>query len=144
MTKIHKSLGAGACLLAVAALVSATQVAAQPRAGQGAAGQRQVRSRAPDTVNRSRNVDRDININRDVDIDVDVDHDWDNGRWHPVAAAATAAAVTAAVVGSYYRTLPANCVTVYRGAVLYYQCGTAWYQPVYSGMTVQYVVVVAP
>lgn len=103
-------------------------------------------------VNRNRdvnrNVNRDVNVDRDYNVDIDVDHDYDWGdHYHPVAraAAVTAAAVTtAAVVGSYYRTLPANCVTIYRGAVVYYQCGTVWYQPSYYGTTVQYVVVTAP
>ena len=94
----------------------------------------------------------DINIDRDVDIDVDNhccgwgdwDNDWDD---HPIAtgvAIGTAAAVTSWALGSYYRTLPSNCVAVVRGAVTYYQCGTYWYQPVYSGMNVQYVAINAP
>lgn len=94
----------------------------------------------------------DVNINRgDVNIDVDGGYgccgygDWD---YHPVAAGVavgTAVAVTNAWrLGAYYSTLPASCVVVYRGTVTYYQCGTYWYQPVYSGMTVQYVAVVKP
>ena len=46
--------------------------------------------------------------------------------------------------GTYYRTLPANCVTIYRGAIVYYQCGSVWYRPSYYGTSVQYVVVTAP
>lgn len=86
----------------------------------------------------------DVNINRNVD--VDVDHRWGYGDWdyRPGAVAAAAAVTTAVVVGSYYRSLPPNCATVYRGTIVYYQCGTSWYQPVYSGMAVQYVVVTAP
>ena len=95
------------------------------------------------------NVNRNTNINTgNVNINVDHNYGYDYGdHYHPVARAAvvTAAVVTtAAVMGSYYRTLPANCVTVYRGAVVYYQCGSAWYQPSYYGSSVQYVVVVAP
>ena len=44
------------------------------------------------------------------------------------------AAVGAAVMGSYYRSLPANCATIYRASLSYYQCGAVWYQPVYSGI----------
>lgn len=91
----------------------------------------------------------DINIDRDVDIDVD--HGWGccdndyNGWGAFYAGAVVGAAVTrAAVVGAYYSTLPTNCVIVTRTTVTYYQCGSVWYQPVYSGMTVQYVVVTAP
>jgi hypothetical protein len=93
----------------------------------------------------------DVNIDRDVNIDVDNgygwDNDWDGDHYHPIAGAAVvtaAVATTAWVVGSYYRSLPPNCATIYRGTVIYYQCGTYWYQPIYSGSSVQYVAVVAP
>ncbi len=138
---------------------------ASNRAGRGQAHQNhQVRRDASTNINHNanrnmnrdvnRNVNRDVNrnVNRDLNVDVDVhhDHDWDYGwgdHYHPVARAAVATAAvatTAAIVGSYYRTLPPSCVTVYRGSVTYYQCGSAWYQPVYSGSTIQYVVVEAP
>lgn len=124
------------------------------RAGMGQAGQHhQVRSEARTNVDRNSNRNVNRNVNRDLNVDVDVHHeygygyDWDD-HYHPVARAAvvaTAAAVTtAAIVGSYYRSLPPSCVTVYRGSVTYYQCGSSWYQPVYSGTTIQYVVVNAP
>ena len=99
------------------------------------------------TVNRDidRNVNRRVDVDRNVSVDVDHHYDYDWGdHYHPVARAATAAAVTAAVVGTYYRYLPADCVTVYRGTIVYYQCATGWYRPVYSGTAVQYVVVTAP
>ena len=94
----------------------------------------------------------DVNINRgDVNIDVDGGYGccgWGNWDYHPVAvgvAVGTAAAVTTAWrLGAYYSTLPTSCVVIYRGTVTYYQCGSYWYQPMYSGMTVQYVAVVAP
>ena len=92
----------------------------------------------------------DINIDRDVDIDVDNNccGGWGDWDYHPVAAGVavgTAVAVTRAwTLGAYYSTLPTNCVVVVRGAVSYYQCGSYWYQPVYSGMNVQYVAVNAP
>jgi hypothetical protein len=91
----------------------------------------------------------DVNINRDVNVDVDNGWhgDWDYNHYHPVATAAVvtaAVATTAWVMGSYYRSLPPNCATIYRGTVVYYQCGTYWYQPVYSGSSVQYVAIAAP
>ena len=54
------------------------------------------------------------------------------------------AATTAVVMGAYYSSLPTGCVTVVRVGVSYYQCGSTWYQPSYSGNNVQYVVVAAP
>lgn len=91
----------------------------------------------------------DVNINRDVDIDVD--HGWGcchgngwGGYYTGVVVGATVATATAWRLGAYYSTLPANCVVVYRGSISYYQCGTYWYQPMYSGMTVTYVAVKAP
>ena len=94
---------------------------------------------------RDRNVNknRDVNINRNIDIDIDHDYDWGD-RYHPVARGVAAAVVTSAVIGSYYRTLPTNRVTTYRGSVVYYQCGSTWYQPSYYGSSVQYVVVNNP
>jgi len=89
-----------------------------------------------------------VNVNRSTNIDIDVDrdhhhhHGWDDD-YHPIATAA-AVAVTAAVIGSVVRTVPANCVPVNYGGIVYQQCGSSWYQPQYVGSSVQYVVVVAP
>jgi hypothetical protein len=82
-------------------------------------------------------------------INVDVDHNYGYGGgayYRPGygAGVVAGAAVGAAVAGSYYRALPAGCVSTYRATLTYYQCGSVWYQPVYSGTTVQYVVVTAP
>ena len=88
------------------------------------------------------------NINRgNINVDVDHNYGWGGGGYYRPgygAAVVAGAAVGAAIVGSYYRSLPPNCVTVYRSSVSYYQCGTYWYQPVYAGSNVQYVVVNAP
>ncbi len=131
-------------------------LSASNRAGRGQAAQRhEVRREANTSINHNvnRNLNRNVNVNRDVNVDVDVHHDyhgyhdWDDDDFHPwaVAAVATTAAVaTAAIIGSYHRSLPSGCVTVIRANVSYYQCGTTWFQPVYSGTTVQYVVVAAP
>lgn len=93
----------------------------------------------------------DVNISRDVDIDVDNgwgcchgDYNGWGGFYAGAVVGATVASATAWRLGAYYSTLPANCVLVYRGTVSYYQCGTYWYQPMYSGMTVTYVAVKAP
>ena len=78
---------------------------------------------------------------------VDVDRGCCNGRWdndyHPVATAAAVSAtvaVASAVVGSMVRTVPANCVSVNYGGMVYQQCGSTWYAPQGS----QYVVINAP
>ncbi len=90
------------------------------------------------------------NVNIDRDVNIDVDNDW-NG-WggyydHPVArgvAIGTAAAVTAAVIGSRYYALPAGCSPYPYSSLTYYSCGSVWYQPSYQGDTVVYVVVNKP
>ncbi|NDV14319.1 hypothetical protein [Crenobacter caeni] len=90
-----------------------------------------VRSRSVNNVNVNRNV------NVDVDRDIDVDRDgccyggWDDD-YHPVATAVAVGAtvaVTAAVVGSIVNSVPANCVPVNHGGVVYQRCGNTWYQP---------------
>jgi hypothetical protein len=42
------------------------------------------------------------------------------------------------------RSLPPSCRTVVSGGIAYQQCGSAWYQPQYSGSQVTYVVVNPP
>ncbi|MFC3079973.1 pentapeptide repeat-containing protein [Phenylobacterium terrae] len=98
------------------------------------------------------NINRgNINVGNDVNINVDRSynngwHDWDD-RYYPVArgvAFGTAAAVSAAAVGSMIYSLPPACVaTPYRGYT-YYSCNGVWYQPRYQGTTVTYVVVTKP
>ncbi len=68
---------------------------------------------------------------------------WDNDYYHPVATAAAVTAtvaVTSAVVGSMVRTVPAGCVPVNYGGLIYQQCGSTWYQPQNGA----YVVINAP
>ncbi len=104
------------------------------------------RTASNSNVNRSGNRYNSGNINTG-DINVDVNGGCCNGGYgygyHPVARGA-AIATTAAVMGSYYASLPGNCVTVVRVGINYSQCGSTWYQPVYSGANVQYMVVAAP
>lgn len=99
-----------------------------------------VRNTSVNNVN-SRNTN--INANRNVNVNVDNNRGgWDND-YHPVATAAAvtaAVAVTSAVVGSMVRTVPANCVPVNYGGMIYQQCGSTWYQPQGS----QYIVINPP
>lgn len=96
-----------------------------------------VRSTSVNNVNNT-----NVNVNKNVNVNVDNRGGWDNG-YHPVATAAavtTAVVVTSAVVGSMVRTIPANCVPVNYGGLIYQQCGSTWYQPQGS----QYVVINPP
>lgn len=102
-----------------------------------------VRSTSVNNVNNV-NVNRNVEVNRNVN--VNVEHrgccGWDND-YHPVATAAAVGAtvaVTSAVVGSIVRSVPAGCVPVNYGGMVYQQCGTAWYAPQGS----QYIVVNPP
>jgi hypothetical protein len=106
-----------------------------------------VRSNSVNQVsNRNVNANRNVNVNSNRNVNVNVDRGgccgWDND-YHPVATAAAVTAtvaVTSAVVGSMVRTVPAGCVPVNYGGMIYQQCGAAWYMPQGS----QYVVVNAP
>ena len=59
-------------------------------------------------------------------------------------AVAGAAALGAAAVGSVYDTVPSGCGPTSVNGYTYYQCGSTWYQPQYSGDTVQYTVINPP
>jgi hypothetical protein len=99
-----------------------------------------VRNTSVNNVNNN-----NVNINRNVNVNNNGNYHgggWDND-YHPVATAAAVTAtvaVTSAVIGSMVRTVPANCVPVNYGGMIYQQCGTTWYQP----QGTQYVVVRAP
>jgi hypothetical protein len=94
-------------------------------------------------VNRNTNVNvNNGNVNINQDVDIDVNHGWYNN--HPVATAAavgTAMAVTAAAVGSIVYSLPPACTVMVENGTQYNYCGGVYYQPMYSGSTVTYVVV---
>lgn len=113
------------------------------RAGGGGgayagAGSRQVNNAHADVrTNNVRNTSvNNVNVNRNVNVNVDNNRGcchggWDN-NYHPVATAAAVTAtvaVTSAVIGSMVRTVPANCVPVNYGGIVYQQCGSTWYQP---------------
>ena len=86
------------------------------------------------------------------DVDVSVNSGWTGyGYTYPAgtgAAYATGVAVgtatTAAVVGSYYSTLPASCYPYAYGAYRYYSCSGTWYQQTYKSGSTVYVVVTDP
>ena len=90
-----------------------------------------------------------VNVNKNVNVNNNggcCGGGW-NDNYHPVAtAAAVTAGVmgTAAVVGSIVNSVPANCVPVNYGNMVYQQCGNTWYQPQYVGTQVQYIVVAPP
>jgi hypothetical protein len=167
MMKPLHLFGTSAALAALLIFAAAEAAEAQRGGGRGGGGasSRQVRSSSGSTMNsasrQTSNVNRsasnvnrsgnrvntgDVNVN--VNRNVDIDNDCCNGGWgdnyHPVARGAAVAATTAVVMGAYYNSLPGNCVTVVRVGINYSQCGSTWYQPVYSGSNVQYVVVQAP
>jgi hypothetical protein len=95
-------------------------------------------------VNRNANVNQNVNVNRNVNVNVHESHGPHYDRWgHPVAAVAAVTA-SAVAVGTVVASLPMQCsVLVVHGAT-YQKCGDAYYQPVYHGSAVQYVVVVSP
>lgn len=90
------------------------------------------------------NIGNNVNIGNDVNIDID--HGYNNwgGRHYPLAPGVvigTVAVTRAAVVGSYYYSLPAGCTTVYRDGLTYYYCGSVYYSRTWYGNDVVYVVV---
>ena len=122
--------------------------------GGGGGGNRQVNNASRDV--RANNVrstsvnnvsNRNVNANKNVNVNVNSNRGCCGGGWdndyHPVATAAAVTAtvaVTAAVVGSMVRTVPANCVPVNYGGMIYQQCGSTWYQP----QGTQYIVINPP
>ena len=96
-------------------------------------------------VNRDMNINRGVNIDRDIDINRDIDVDLDYDRWgHPVARGVAAGVATSIAIGTAVAMLPSGCTTVVVDGIGYSQCGSTWYEPYYSGTTVQYVVVNPP
>jgi hypothetical protein len=96
-----------------------------------------VRSTSVNNVNVNKNVNVNVNNNRGC-----CNSGWDND-YHPIATAAAVTAtvaVTSAVIGSMVRTVPAGCVPVNYGGMVYQQCGSTWYQP----QGTQYVVINPP
>ena len=134
-----------------AAVVAVAGIAQRPaRAGGGGANRapaqanntkadtrsNNVRSTSVNNVNTSRNTNVNASRNTNVNVNVEGNDNCCHGGWdddyHPVATAAAitaTVAVTSAVIGSMVRTVPANCVPVNYGGMVYQQCGSTWYQP---------------
>lgn len=73
--------------------------------------------------------------------------DWGHGWGYVAAGAAVVAgayAVGTMINAATYSSLSCTPTTVVVGGVTYSQCGSAWYQPTYSGGDVTYVVVNPP
>jgi hypothetical protein len=138
------------CVAMLAVLPLAISVWAQ-RGSRGAARSSVSRSSSANVnrnvsrdVNANRSVNRNIDVDRDIDVDVDRRYGVGNGCcYHPVARTA-AAVTTAAVIGSMVYSLPSSCSEVSVDGVTYQQCGSAWYQPQFSGSSVTYIVVNPP
>ncbi len=150
-TSISNGFRTSLVVLALAGLVAAPMAEAGPRGG-GAKHNKQVNNSRSDV--RTNNVrstsvnNTNVNVNKNVNVNVDnnrggcCNHGWDND-YHPIATAAAVTAtvaVTSAVIGSMVRTVPAGCVPVNYGGMIYQQCGSTWYQP----QGPQYVVVYPP
>jgi hypothetical protein len=119
----------------------------------GVAEARQVHRGAHVNVNRHVNVKKsgkksvNVNVKKNVNVHRDVHTDWDRYHYHPVArgvAVGTAAAVTAAAIGSVVYSLPSGCGYRMVHGVRYYECGGVWYEQRYAGSQLTYVVVPAP
>ena len=136
-------LPAKLCAFALVA-ISACLVATDANAG------REVKNNTRTSVNKNTNKNVNVNSNKNVNVNtnrhVDVDVDVDRHH-HPIGTAVAVGAtiaVTSAIVGSMVYALPPACVPVQIGAMLYQQCGGAYYQPQYVGTSVQYIVVAPP
>ena len=100
----------------------------------------------------SADINRNVNVNRDLDVHGNNFYGGYYDRWgHPVAAGAAvgaaagvAGAATSAALGSSVAMLPPSCSTVVVNGVGYSPCGSTWYEPFYSGTSVQYMVVAPP
>jgi hypothetical protein len=136
---MHGTATCGSTALIGAALMMATAVGwALPGPVEGYVARRATRT----TVHAyGGHYHRDVHVNRHVDVDVDYHHH------HPVATAVGVAAVagaTAAVVGSLVHSLPPQCSAVVVNGITYQNCGGTWYQPMYAGTQITYVVVAPP
>lgn len=131
-------------VVAIATALPSITVAA-PRHGVRTAGPSSVDrsatagSRGGDRDSHNRVNTGDMRIDNDTNVNINADNNGDWGDWndhyHPVArgvAVGTAAAVSAAVVGSMMYSLPPSCTTRYDTGVSYSYCGGVWYAPQYQ------------
>jgi len=89
-------------------------------------------ARSTDVRSSSVNNVNNVNVEKNVNVNVSggggcCNNGWDND--HPVARAAVVVGATAAIVGSMVNTVPASCVPVNYGGIVYQQCGSTWYAP---------------
>ena len=91
-----------------------------------------------------------VNIGNDVNINIDRGynqghHNGYHDNYHPIARGiviGAVAATTAAVIGSsYYALPPSGCTVVIRNGLSYSRCGSVYYEQIWSGGDVVYVVV---
>jgi len=155
-----QSIRAYVFLVIIVFVATSMDIGAQRRAGGGGGGARagsaggagrvnfgatQSSIRSTQSVNRSvnanRDIDRNVNVDRDVNINRDIDVNTNYDRWgHPIARGVTAGVA----IGTAVAMLPSGCTTVVVDGIGYSQCGSTWYQPFYSGTSLQYTVVSPP
>jgi hypothetical protein len=156
MTRMNRVAAGLAAVLAVSVQVCAASTALAERGGvrvqnaRSNVGNRNFNNNV--NVNRNTNVNRNANVNVNRNVDVNVHNGYGGygygggyDRWgHPIATAAAVTA-TAVAVGTIAASLPSSgCTGVAVGGVSYQHCGSTYYQPVYQGGGVQYVVVAPP
>ena len=143
----------GALVVASVALIPSVEARGGGGGGRAGDGNRQAQSRQVNNSHRDVRANNvrstsvnNVNVNKNVNVNVDrggcCNNGWDND-YHPVATAVAvtaAVAVTSAVVGSIVHSVPAGCVPVNYGGLVYQQCGSTWYQP----QGTQYVVINPP
>ena len=71
-------------------------------------------------------------------------HDYSAAPAAVYGAGAVATTATAVAIGTQVATLPGGCSSVVVNGITYYNCNGAYYQPVYDGPNVVYVVVPQP
>ena len=156
MHRMNRRIAGVGSLLAALLVGSVTSSAAAR--GRGGAGYRPANvqnaranvSNHNVSSNQNRNVNTNVNRNTNVNVNRNVDVRGGYGyggydRWgHPIATAAAVTA-TAVAVGTMASALPpSGCSAVSVGGIGYQRCGPNYYQPVYQGSSVQYVVVAPP
>ena len=87
-----------------------------------------------------RKVDTDAELTLSALVWTDSDMAVSNPSWSP----SLNSIATGVAVGTAVAMLPSGCTTVVVGGIGYNQCGSTWYQPFYSGVTVQYISVNPP
>ncbi|MCB1502542.1 MAG: hypothetical protein KDK07_22650 [Bauldia sp.] len=144
----HRGVVASLGIAAVLAVVSVSVGEARSvRSGAHVNVNRHVNVKKSGKKNVNVNVKKNVNVKNNVNVHRDVHTDWDRYHYHPVArgvAVGTAAAVTAAAIGSVVYSLPSGCGYRMVHGVRYYECGGVWYEQRYAGSQLTYIVVPSP